>query len=104
MKYDVVLSEEAENDIRGIFEYIAFTLLSLENAAGQIGRIEDQILKLDEMPYRFPLMRKEPWRSRGLRFLPVDNYLVFYIPDDSLARVTVIRVLYGARSIDNLIQ
>lgn len=100
MKYDVVVSEEAESDIRGIFEYIAYKLLSLENAAGQIRRIEDQILKLNETPYRFPLMRREPWRSRGLRFCPVDKYLIFYIPDDSIFKVTITRVLYGARNIE----
>lgn len=25
MKYDVTFTEQAENDLRGIFEYIAFT-------------------------------------------------------------------------------
>ena len=32
MKYDVTFTEQAENDLRGIFEYIAFELLSPENA------------------------------------------------------------------------
>lgn len=32
MKYDVTFTEQAENDLRGIFEYIAFDLLSPENA------------------------------------------------------------------------
>lgn len=41
MKYDVTFTEQAENDLRGIFEYIAFDLLSLENAAGQLDRIEE---------------------------------------------------------------
>ena len=36
MKYDVTFTEQAENDLRGIFEYIAFDLLSPENAAGQL--------------------------------------------------------------------
>ena len=38
MKYDVTFTEQAENDLRGIFEYIAFDLLSPENAAGQLDR------------------------------------------------------------------
>lgn len=44
MKYDVTFTEQAENDLRGIFEYIAFDLLSPENAAGQLDRIEEKIL------------------------------------------------------------
>ena len=38
MKYDVTFTEQAENDLRGIFEHIAFDLISPENAAGQLDR------------------------------------------------------------------
>ncbi len=48
MKYDVTFTEQAENDLRGIFEYIAFDFLSPENAAGQLDRIEEKILSLGE--------------------------------------------------------
>ena len=46
MKYDVILTEQAEIDRRCIFEYIAFELLAPENAAGQLDRIEEKILSL----------------------------------------------------------
>ena len=36
MKYDVILTEQAETDLRGIFEYIAYDLLAPENATGQL--------------------------------------------------------------------
>lgn len=32
--------------------------------------------------------------------MPVDNYLVFYIPDGAVQAVTVIRVMYGGRDMD----
>ena len=67
--------------MRGIFEYIAFELQSPENAIGQLDRLEEQILSLDTMPERYRKYEKEPWKSRGLRVLPVDNYVVLYIPD-----------------------
>ena len=34
------------------------------------------------MPKRYRQYELEPWKSRGLRVAPVDNYLVLYIPDD----------------------
>ncbi|MBQ8401784.1 MAG: type II toxin-antitoxin system RelE/ParE family toxin [Clostridia bacterium] len=52
------------------------------------------------MPGRFRLYDKEPWRSRGLRIMPVDNYLVFYIPDTENETVSIIRIMYGGRDID----
>ncbi len=81
MIYEVELSEQADSDLRGIFEYISFELQSPENASGQLDRLEEQILSLDTMPERYRKYEKEPWKSRGLRVLPVDNYVVLYIPD-----------------------
>ena len=53
MIFNVVISEQAEEDLRGIYEYIAFELLAPENAAKQLDRLEKQILSLDELPERF---------------------------------------------------
>ena len=52
MKYDVTFTEQAENNLRGIFEYIVFDLLSPENAAGQLDRIEEKILVIIINPMR----------------------------------------------------
>ena len=46
MIYEVEVSEQADSDLRGIFEYIAFELQSPENASGQLDRLEEQILSL----------------------------------------------------------
>ena len=101
MTYDVEVSEQAGSDLRGIFEYIAFELQSPENAGGQLDRLEEQILSLDTMPERYRKYEKEPWKSRGLRVLPVDNYVVLYIPDSDKKVVTILRVMYAGRDIDN---
>ena len=101
MIYEVEVSEQADSDLRGIFEYIAFELQSPENASGQLDRLEEQILSLDTMPERYRKYEKEPWKSRGLRVLPVDNYVVLYIPDSDKKVVTILRVMYAGRDIDN---
>lgn len=101
MIYKVDISDEAKFDLRGIYEYIAFELLSPENAAGQIKRLQKSIMSLNEMPKRFRLHDREPWKSRGLRMVPVDNYIVFYIPNDEKKVVTITRVMYSGRDIDN---
>ena len=101
MIYEVEVSEQADRDLREIFEYIAFELQSPENAIGQLDRLEEQILSLDTMPERYRKYEKEPWKSRGLRILPVDNYVVLYIPDSDKKVVTILRVMYTGRDIDN---
>lgn len=100
MNYEVEISELAEADLRKIYEYIAFTLLAPENARGQLNRLEESILSLENYPMRHRVYEKGIWNSRGLRVLPVDNYVVFYIPNEETAVVTIIRVLYAGRNID----
>ena len=58
MIYEVEVSEQADSDLRGIFEYISFELQSPENASGQLDRLEEQILSLDTMPERYRNMKK----------------------------------------------
>lgn len=100
MSYEVVLTPNAKQDLRDIYRYIAVDLQSEQNANGQLDRLEENILKLDEMPERFRVYDREPWRSRNLRVMPVDHYLVFYIPDHQAKTVTVVRIMYGGRDID----
>ena len=38
---ELEISEQADNDLRGIFEYIAFELQSSQNASGQLDRLEE---------------------------------------------------------------
>lgn len=75
-------------------------MLSPENAAGQLDGLEQGMLKLETFPEKFRVYEKEPWHGRGLRVMPVDNYLIFYIPDKETKIVTVLRVMYAGRGVD----
>ena len=100
MIFEIEISEQADADLRGIFEYIAFELQSPENASGQLDRLEESIMSLDQMLERFREYENEPWHSRGLRLMSVDNYCVLYISNKEDAVVTIIRVMYGGRDSD----
>ena len=101
MIYKIQITDQADTDIRNIYEYIAYELQSLENASGQLERIEKCIMGLEQMPERFRLYDREPWKNRGLHIVPVDNYCVLYIVDDSNMVVSVMRVMYGGRDINS---
>lgn len=97
MIYDVNITEQARLDLKLIYGYIANTLMEPVIAEKQYTRIETAVYSLDQMPERFRQYEKEPWRSRNLRIMPVDNYLVFYLVDNEKRTVTVIRIMYGRR-------
>lgn len=103
MTYRVRISEQADADFRGIYEYIAFHLHSVQNAALQLERLEKAIYELDTMPNRYAAYKNGKWEERGLRRMPVDNYLVYYIPDEEKQTVEVLRVLYGRMDVDRVL-
>lgn len=100
--YSVVYSPKAREDLKEIYSYIAFTLLVPSTAEGQVNRIRKAIRSLDTMPQRNPAVEWEPWRSMGMRKIPVDNFVVFYTVDENASTVTVIRIVYGGRDMENL--
>ena len=100
MNWKVDYSEDAEQDLRSIFDYISDILLEPVTAEKQTDRIMDAVDSLDHMPLRYRRCDKEPWRSKGFRVLPVDNYLVFYLPDESQNVVSIIRIMYGGRNVE----
>ena len=100
MMWRVNYTDDALDDLQGIFDYISLTLQEPGIAAKQANRIMDAADSLDHMPLRCRLYGKEPWCSKGLRVLTVDNYLIFFLPDESNHTVTIIRIMYGGRDID----
>lgn len=99
MSFEVRYAARARQDLRNIYEYIAYDLLVPETAARQVQRIMKEIGTLNEMPMRYRLYDDEPWHSQGIRFFPVDNYLVFYLPDETQNTVYIVRIIYGGRDI-----
>lgn len=95
MRYSVEIAAQAEQDLCGIYEYIAYELRSAQNAAAQLDRLEENIYALGQMPERYRRWEKEPWYSRGWRIMPVDRYCVFYMTDHDRKIVSITRVLYG---------
>ena len=98
MMYNVETTKQARHDMKMLYEYIADTLMEPIIAEKQYTRIEMAVYSLDQMPERFRRYEKEPWRSRNLRIMPVDNYIVFYTVNNESRVVTVMRIMHGRRN------
>ena len=99
-KYKIEITDQADNDLRGIFEYIAFKLEVPKTATKQLNHLEEAINNLETFPERYVRYEKEPWYSRNLRLMTVNNYCVFFIVDNKKSLVTIIRIIYGGRDIE----
>lgn len=100
--YNVVYSPEALSDLKDIYAYIAQKLMAPDTALNQVNRIRKEIRSLDFMPSRYALVDWEPWKSMGMRKVPVDNFVVFYTVDSNSMTVVIIRIVYGGRDIESI--
>lgn len=101
MEYKIIFSMKSKEDFVKISNYIKDTLSSPITAKEQSNRILSAIYSLKEFPMRFCLYENNEKKIQGLRVLPVDNYLIFYIPNEENNQVKIIRILYGKRNIEN---
>ena len=100
MTWNVQYTKTADNDLHDIYSHIAYELLEPGIAEKQTNRIMDTADSLDHMPLRHRLCDYEPWRSMGWRLVPVDNYIIFYFPDESNNIVSIMRIMYGGRDLE----
>jgi len=98
MSYYVDLAEQAEWDLRGIYEYYAFVRFEPRIGRKIKQRIVEKLYSLNEMPYRYPAYHEEPWKSMGLRQVFAGSYCGLYFVKEN--KVQVIRILYGGMDIN----
>ena len=103
-RYRVQYSPAAYEDLRAIYRYIAWELQAEATAQNQTARIRRAVRTLDRFPHRHPTIDWEPWMSMGVHKVPVDNYYVFYRVDEDRATVTILRIFYAGRDIENIIK
>ncbi len=96
-EYKIEIENAAERDMYGIFSYITETLKEPASALRIYKSIKEQIGKLSTMPARNRVVDDQPYASIGVRRLFVENYVVFYVIDEMVLTVHVIRVLYNRR-------
>jgi plasmid stabilization system protein ParE len=88
----------AEEDLDGIFNYIANTLEAPVAANRLMAKIEKSIRGLTDAPRISPKCRDEALNKKGYRKLIADNYIAFYVVDDEEKAIIVMRVIYGRRN------
>ena len=104
MKMKIVYTFQAQQDLKNIYEYIAYSLLVPDTARNMSRQIMQSVRSLETMPERNPLYKEEPWHSQGVRFIPVKNYLLFYTVNNETHTVSIALILYGGMDINRQLE
>ena len=94
--YQIKLMTRAQRDLDGIYAYIAGTFLEPGTAVKMIEALEEGIISLESMPYRYPERKRGIYANKGYRQLFVKNYTIVYRIDEVSKSVLVVTVRYSA--------
>ena len=101
--YEVIIEPAAAQEMKELAQYIVDVFHEPEIALRIYKNIKSAINSLSEMPKRHSVMSVEPYTSKQVRVISVNNYCVFYVVNDSETRVYVLHVLYKRRDWKNIL-
>lgn len=101
--YHIQYTPLAFEDLDEIDRYITNTLCNEQAAEHLISVMEKVIGQLKQFPRIGSEVEDAYLSARGYRKLVVDNYLIFYLINDTQRAVVIMRILYGAREYHNLL-
>ena len=102
--YSVNITDVAEEDILSTVRYISCELKAPKAANALLDEIEKHEGILGKTPNIYPRVPDEYLAEKGLRFVIIKNYLMFFSVDEEEKAVNVVRFLYGRRDWKNILK
>lgn len=103
MLYQIEYLPSALHDLTEIAYYIGVKLQNPLAADNLAEKVVSAVEKLTEMPYRYPVYYPIKPLQREYRKIIVKNYLVFYWVEEEKHLVTIARVIYGGRQMEDIL-
>lgn len=101
-KFSYSFTAKAEQDLDEIMHYIAVELSNPAAAKRLFDKIFDCIDTLRQFPDSGSLVENEFLTEKSVRRAIVDNYIIYYIADETQNKINIIRIAYGKRNTDGI--
>ena len=98
IRYEVLLTDKAKEELEEIYNYISKSLISETAAISIMQKIENKILNLTKIPESYSIIEPYIQTNEKYRKLIINNYIVVYRIDYDNNKVYVIRIIYGKRN------
>lgn len=103
MKYRIIRTDKADEQLREIIFYIADDSGNVDVALKYLDKIEKAINCLEDFPLSGSIPRYSILRKQGYRVLIVERHLVFYKVNERDKIVTIYAIVDGRQEYRNLI-
>lgn len=103
MKYNIVRTDKADEQLRDIIFYIADDSGSIDIALNYLNKIQKNIKRLEDFPLSGSIPKYSILRKQGYRVLVVERHLVFYKVNSGEKIVTIYAIVDGRQEYKNLL-
>ncbi len=103
MKYQILRTDKANEQLREIIFYIADDSGSVDIALNYLDKIENAIKRLEDFPFSGSIPQYSILRKQGYRVLIVEKHLAFYKVDQAKRTVIIYAIVDGRREYRNLL-
>ncbi len=103
-KYSYSFTEKAEQDFDEILRYISVDLANPAAAQNLGKRMFEQIDMVRAFPDSGAPVDNEFLSDKTIRKLSVDNYIIYYKAHYDEKIISVIRIVYGKRNLDEILK
>jgi len=103
MKYKILRTDKADQQLREIIFYIADDSGSIDIALNYLKKIETAIDRLEDFLYSGSIPRYSILKKQKYRVLIVERHLIFYKVDDSKQTVIIYAIVDNRREYINLL-
>lgn len=102
--YGYRLSSKAVADVEDIVTYLSVKLANPQAAASFLDKLEKTIQETQSFPHSGIAVQGVAFPDGIVRKKMVNNYIMFYLPDDEGQRINILRVVYGRRDFNEILR
>ena len=95
--YSLSITDIAEEDILSAVRYIANVLKAPMAANNLLDEIQKHEEMLENTPHAYPFVPDKYLAGKGIKFVLIKKYILFYIVNEDKKAVTVLRFLHSRR-------
>ena len=103
MKYVLIRTDKADDQLSNVIHYIAADSGDVNIALAYLDKIEAAVMQLEDFPYKGVQPRYSILRRQGYRVLIVERHLIFYKVNEAEKIVCVYAVMDGRREYRSLL-
>jgi len=102
--YSITITEPAEEDLNSAVDYFITVLKAPKAAQTLLDEIEEKLNFLSTNPLVYEIENDDYLQERNIRSVLIRSHLVFYIVNQNLEEVTILRILYARRNWVNILR